>query len=67
LRVTPVSVIQIAPRGTSGGEQLAFAKSNWEFDDAFKWIELADIAYRDQFAAAATITAPLPLQDTAPR
>ena len=49
LRVSPGFVIQLAPWGTEGGQHLAFALSEAEFDAAFARIRAAGIPYGDRF------------------
>jgi catechol 2,3-dioxygenase-like lactoylglutathione lyase family enzyme len=49
LRVTPDLVLQLAPWGTTGGQHLAFAMTQAEFDHAFARIRDAGIAYGDSF------------------
>jgi catechol 2,3-dioxygenase-like lactoylglutathione lyase family enzyme len=58
LRVTPGFVIQIAPWGTSGGEHLAFAMSKQDFEDVFRRVKAAGIAYGDHFDSVGNMKGP---------
>lgn len=58
LRVSPNFVIQIAPWGTRGGEHLAFAMSQTEFDAAFQRIKVAGIAFGDRFDSVGNMRGP---------
>jgi catechol 2,3-dioxygenase-like lactoylglutathione lyase family enzyme len=58
LRVSPGFVIQLAPWGTKGGEHLAFALSEAEFDAAFARIREAGIPYGDRFDSVGNMQGP---------
>jgi catechol 2,3-dioxygenase-like lactoylglutathione lyase family enzyme len=58
LRVSPGLVIQLAPWGTAGGQHLAFALSEAEFDAAFARIRAAGIPYGDRFDAVGNMQGP---------
>ena len=51
IRVSPSFTIQLAPWGTSGGQHLAFALSEAEFDAAFARIRAGGLRYGDSFHA----------------
>ncbi|HEY6419697.1 MAG TPA: VOC family protein [Candidatus Binataceae bacterium] len=58
IRVTPDFTIQLAPWGTQGGEHLAFAMSRKEFDEVFRRIKDAGIAYGDHFDTVGNMRGP---------
>ena len=58
IRVTPDLVLQLAPWGTTGGQHLAFALAAAEFDDAFRRVRDAGIAYGDAFNAVGNMRGP---------
>jgi catechol 2,3-dioxygenase-like lactoylglutathione lyase family enzyme len=58
LRVTPELTLQLAPWGTAGGEHLAFAMSRQEFDDTFRRIKEAGLAFGDSFHAVGNMRGP---------
>ena len=49
LRVTEHFTLQVAPWGTSGGEHIAFAMAESEFDEVFARIRAAGTPYGDSF------------------
>jgi catechol 2,3-dioxygenase-like lactoylglutathione lyase family enzyme len=49
IRVTPDTVLLLAPWGTNGGQHLAFAMEPEEFDTAFARIKEAGVPYGDSF------------------
>lgn len=49
IRVSPDLTLQLSPWGTSGGEHLAFAMSEREFDATFQRIVAAGIPYGDSY------------------
>jgi catechol 2,3-dioxygenase-like lactoylglutathione lyase family enzyme len=49
IRVNPDLTLQLSPWGTNGGEHLAFAMSESDFDAAFARIVAAGIPYGDSF------------------
>jgi len=49
LRVTEGLTLQLAPWGTQGGEHLAFAMTQAEFDAAFGRVRAAGLPYGDSF------------------
>jgi catechol 2,3-dioxygenase-like lactoylglutathione lyase family enzyme len=49
IRVTPETLLLLAPWGTDGGQHLAFAMTPEEFDAAFARIREAGIAYGDSY------------------
>jgi catechol 2,3-dioxygenase-like lactoylglutathione lyase family enzyme len=49
LRVTEHLTLQVAPWGTPGGEHLAFALTEREFDEVFARVRSAGIPYGDAF------------------
>jgi catechol 2,3-dioxygenase-like lactoylglutathione lyase family enzyme len=51
IRVNRNLVLQLAPWGTEGGEHLAFAMTEAEFEQVFQRIRQAGIAYGDSFHA----------------
>lgn len=58
IRVTPELVLQLAPWGTKGGTHLAFAMSRAEFNDAFRRVREAEIAYGDSFHSVGNMRGP---------
>jgi catechol 2,3-dioxygenase-like lactoylglutathione lyase family enzyme len=58
VRVTPDLVLQLAPWGTRGGEHLAFAMAPDEFEEVFRRLRDAGIAYGDSFDSAANMRGP---------
>jgi len=58
IRVTPNSVVQLAPWGTKGGEHMAFSMTRAEFDTIFARIREAGIAYGDSFHAVGNLRGP---------
>jgi catechol 2,3-dioxygenase-like lactoylglutathione lyase family enzyme len=58
VRVTPELTLQLAPWGTSGGEHLAFAMSRAEFDETFRRIKEAGIAFGDSFHEVGNMRGP---------
>lgn len=51
VRVSPDSILQLAPWGTEGGEHLAFAMARERFEAVFARIREAGIAFGDSFHA----------------
>jgi catechol 2,3-dioxygenase-like lactoylglutathione lyase family enzyme len=58
IRVTSDLTVQLAPWGTQGGEHLAFAMTRGEFEEAFRRIREAGIAYGDSFHAVGNMKGP---------
>jgi catechol 2,3-dioxygenase-like lactoylglutathione lyase family enzyme len=58
LRVSPDLTLQLAAWGTQGGEHLAFALSEAEFEACFARVREAEIAYGDSFAAVGNMRGP---------
>jgi len=58
LRVTPELVLQLAPWGTRGGEHLAFAMTQAEFDRVFQAVRDAGIEYGDSFRTVGNMRGP---------
>ncbi|HVO26751.1 MAG TPA: VOC family protein [Candidatus Margulisiibacteriota bacterium] len=58
LRVTPDLVLQLAPWGTKGGEHLAFAMTRADFDQVFRRIVDAGLAYGDSFHTVGNMRGP---------
>jgi catechol 2,3-dioxygenase-like lactoylglutathione lyase family enzyme len=59
LRVTPDLVLQLAPwAGAKGGQHLAFSMARREFDDVFRRIRDAGIAYGDAFDSVGNMRGP---------
>jgi catechol 2,3-dioxygenase-like lactoylglutathione lyase family enzyme len=58
VRVTPGLVLLIAQWGTAGGEHLAFAMTQPEFDATFARIEAAGIPYGDAFDTVGNMRGP---------
>lgn len=58
IRVTPELTLQLAPWGTAGGEHLAFAMSRDEFNEVFRRVREAGIAYGDSFHAVGNMKGP---------
>jgi catechol 2,3-dioxygenase-like lactoylglutathione lyase family enzyme len=51
-------VIQVMPRGTQGGEHLAFAMTKPEFEATFERIRAAAIPYGDNFDRVGNMKGP---------
>lgn len=58
LRVTPRFTIAIAPWGTDGGQHLAFAMAENEFDAAFDRLRVKGIAYGGSFSTVGCMQGP---------
>jgi catechol 2,3-dioxygenase-like lactoylglutathione lyase family enzyme len=58
LRVSPELTLQIAPFGTQGGDHLAFAMSRAEFDEVFRRVREAGVAYGDSFQTVGNMRGP---------
>ena len=58
VRVTPDLTLQLAPWGTEGGEHLAFAMPQAEFDAAFARIREAGLEYGDSFHSVGNMQGP---------
>ena len=58
IRVTADFTLQLAPWGTDGGEHLAFAMGRPEFDEIFRRVRDAGIAYGDSFHAVGNMRGP---------
>jgi catechol 2,3-dioxygenase-like lactoylglutathione lyase family enzyme len=58
IRVTAEFTLQLAPWGTDGGEHLAFAMARSEFDEIFRRVREAGIAYGDSFHAVGNMRGP---------
>jgi len=58
IRVTPELLLQLAPWGTKGGEHLAFAMSRAEFDEIFRRVVDAGLAYGDSFHTVGNMRGP---------
>lgn len=58
LRVTPELTLLLAPFGTAGGEHLAFAMSEEEFEAVFGRIRAAGVAYGDAFNTVGNMQGP---------
>jgi catechol 2,3-dioxygenase-like lactoylglutathione lyase family enzyme len=58
VRACETFTIQLAPRGTAGGEHLAFAMTRAEFDDVFRRLREHQIAYGDAFDSVGTQRGP---------
>jgi catechol 2,3-dioxygenase-like lactoylglutathione lyase family enzyme len=58
IRVSPGFTLQLAPWGTEGGEHLAFAMTRAEFDETFRRIRAAGIAYGDSFHSVGEMNGP---------
>ena len=58
IRVTPEFVIQLAPWGSKGDEHLAFAMQKAEFDEVFRRVIDAGIAYGDSFHSVGNMRGP---------
>lgn len=58
IRVTAEFTLQLAPWGTDGGEHLAFAMARPEFDEIFRRVREAGIAYGDSFHAVGNMRGP---------
>jgi catechol 2,3-dioxygenase-like lactoylglutathione lyase family enzyme len=58
VRVSPDTVLLLAPWGTEGGEHLAFALTVDEFEAAFARIKDAGLPYGDSFHAVGNMQGP---------
>jgi glyoxylase I family protein len=58
VRVTPALTIQLAPWGTQGGDHLAFAMSNAEFEAVFDRVKAVGIEFGDAFDAVGSMKGP---------
>lgn len=58
LRVTPSFVLLLAPFGTEGGQHLAFAMSQGEFEAAFARIRADAVPYGDRFDQVGNMRGP---------
>lgn len=58
VRVTPDFTIQLAPWGTTGGEHLAFAMPRAEFEEVFRKVREAGIAFGDSFHSVGNMKGP---------
>ncbi len=58
LRVSPGFVILLAESGSPGGEHLAFAMSQEEFESAFERLKIAAVAYGDQYDSVGNMQGP---------
>ncbi len=58
VRVSDDLTLQLAPWGTTGGRHLAFAMSRAEFEDVFRRIREAGVAFGDSFHSAGNMKGP---------
>jgi catechol 2,3-dioxygenase-like lactoylglutathione lyase family enzyme len=58
IRVTPELTLQIAPWGTKGGEHLAFAMPQAEFEEVFDRIRTAGLEFGDAFHTVGNMRGP---------
>jgi catechol 2,3-dioxygenase-like lactoylglutathione lyase family enzyme len=58
IRVTPELTLQIAPWGTKGGEHLAFAMPQAEFEEVFDRIRMAGLEFGDAFHTVGNMRGP---------
>ena len=49
IRVSPDATLQLAPRGTQGGQHVAFALSTEDFEAAFDRVRAATLPFGDLF------------------
>ena len=58
IRVAPDFTIQLAPWGTKGGEHLAFAMSQAEFEEVFRSIREGGVEFGDSFHSVGNMKGP---------
>jgi catechol 2,3-dioxygenase-like lactoylglutathione lyase family enzyme len=58
IRVEPNFTIQLAPWGTKGGEHLAFAMSQAEFEEAFRRVRDGGVEFGDSFHSVGNMKGP---------
>src|SRR5262249_44563076 len=58
VRVNSGMTIQLAPWGTQGGEHLAFAMSQSDYDAVFQRVTAAGIAYGDRYDTVGNMRGP---------
>lgn len=58
IRVCDSFVLQLAQRGTKGGDHLAFSMSRAEFEDVFRRLRADGIAFGDRFDTVGSMKGP---------